>query len=120
MSVPTRISIVPGVTISNRRNPGVIASRLWASAKKGKTSSGEPGRTWERSGVWTRAVGLRAVVGQRSRPRAGDPVVPDDELVLAPPSAPEALGMLSARHERAICGFFLRRTRNAELAADLT
>ena len=44
----------------------------------------------------------------------------DDELVLATPSDPEAFGMLYARHERAICGFFHRRTRDAELAADLT
>jgi RNA polymerase sigma-70 factor (ECF subfamily) len=46
--------------------------------------------------------------------------VTDDELVLATPSDPEAFGMLYARHERAICGYFLRRTRDAELAADLT
>ena len=44
----------------------------------------------------------------------------DDELVLATPADPEAFGMLYARHERAICGYFHRRTRDAELAADLT
>jgi hypothetical protein len=48
MSAPTRISIGPGVTISNFSEGGVIASRLPASAKKGKTSSGVPGRRCSR------------------------------------------------------------------------
>ena len=43
----------------------------------------------------------------------------DDELVLATSRDPEAFGMLYARHERAIFGFFHRRVRDAELAADL-
>jgi RNA polymerase sigma-70 factor (ECF subfamily) len=43
--------------------------------------------------------------------------VTDDELVLATPTDPEAFGMFYARHERTICGYFHRRTRDAELAA---
>jgi hypothetical protein len=51
MRAPTRISIGRGVTISKRRDGGVMASRLPASAKKGKTSPGDPGRRCSRERV---------------------------------------------------------------------
>ncbi len=44
----------------------------------------------------------------------------DDELLLRTPKEPEAFGEFYARHETAILGFMLRRTGEAELAADLT
>ena len=52
MIAPARISIGRGVTIRKPSHGGVIASRLPASAKKGKTSSGVPGSrcSWRR--VW--------------------------------------------------------------------
>jgi RNA polymerase sigma-70 factor (ECF subfamily) len=43
---------------------------------------------------------------------------PDDAELLA--GDHEAFGTFYARHEDAVLGFFLRRTRSAELAADLT
>jgi RNA polymerase sigma factor (sigma-70 family) len=43
---------------------------------------------------------------------------PDDAALLA--GDHDAFGTFYARHEDAVLGFFLRRTRRAELAADLT
>jgi RNA polymerase sigma-70 factor (ECF subfamily) len=43
---------------------------------------------------------------------------PDDAALLA--GDHEAFGTFYARHEDAVLGFFLRRTRRADLAADLT
>jgi RNA polymerase sigma-70 factor (ECF subfamily) len=44
----------------------------------------------------------------------------DDELLAATPDRAEAFGIFYVRHERAVIGFFHRRTADAELAADLT
>jgi RNA polymerase sigma factor (sigma-70 family) len=46
--------------------------------------------------------------------------VGDDELLAATPARPEAFAAFYRRHERLVLGYFMRRTRNAELAADLT
>ena len=51
ISAPTRISIGRGVTTSNPSHGGVIASRLPASAKNGKTSSGVPASRCSRRSV---------------------------------------------------------------------
>jgi RNA polymerase sigma factor (sigma-70 family) len=44
----------------------------------------------------------------------------DAELLQLTPRNPEASGVFYERHERGVLGFFWRRTRRAELAADLT
>lgn len=44
----------------------------------------------------------------------------DEDLLLATPREPEAFGVFYRRHAHAIAGYFLRRTRSPELAADLT
>lgn len=44
----------------------------------------------------------------------------DDELLAASVREPEAFGAFYRRHAVALAGFFLHRTRNRELAADLT
>jgi RNA polymerase sigma factor (sigma-70 family) len=44
----------------------------------------------------------------------------DDELLAQTPSRPDAFAAFYRRHERALLGFFMRRTGDAELAADLT
>src|SRR4051812_15469684 len=44
----------------------------------------------------------------------------DDELLLASARDPDAFAAFYRRHENAMLLFFLRRTANAELAADLT
>jgi RNA polymerase sigma factor (sigma-70 family) len=49
----------------------------------------------------------------------GDPRT-DEELLAAVRSEPEAFGVFYRRHVTALLGYFLRRTRNTELAADLT
>jgi DNA-directed RNA polymerase specialized sigma24 family protein len=46
-------------------------------------------------------------------------VDPDDELLRRSAKTPEALGAFYERHERMVLGSFVRRTRDAELAADL-
>jgi RNA polymerase sigma factor (sigma-70 family) len=49
----------------------------------------------------------------------GDPRT-DEELVAAVRREPEAFGVFYRRHVSALLGYFLRRTRQAGLAADLT
>jgi RNA polymerase sigma factor (sigma-70 family) len=44
----------------------------------------------------------------------------DEALLAAARSEPEAFAVFYRRHVRALIGYFLRRTRDAELAADLT
>jgi RNA polymerase sigma factor (sigma-70 family) len=44
----------------------------------------------------------------------------DDGLLARTPREPEAFGHFYRRHERAVIAYFLRRTGDAELAADLT
>lgn len=44
----------------------------------------------------------------------------DENLLLATRRDPEAFGAFYRRHEAAVLRFFMRRVRNAELAADLT
>jgi len=44
----------------------------------------------------------------------------DDELLGATPRDPAAFGELYRRHVQALAGYFVRRTGNAEMAADLT
>ena len=44
----------------------------------------------------------------------------DDELLARSRAEPDAFGAFYCRHEDAVLRFFLRRTRRAELAADLT
>lgn len=44
----------------------------------------------------------------------------DDDLLRRTPSEPEAFTAFYRRHERAMIGYFVRRTRDPELAADLT
>jgi RNA polymerase sigma-70 factor (ECF subfamily) len=44
----------------------------------------------------------------------------DEALLAAARSEPEAFATFYRRHVRALIGYFLRRTRDAELAADLT
>jgi RNA polymerase sigma-70 factor (ECF subfamily) len=44
----------------------------------------------------------------------------DDQLLALTSSDPEAFGEFYRRHERAIIGYFLRRTGDPELTADLT
>jgi RNA polymerase sigma factor (sigma-70 family) len=44
----------------------------------------------------------------------------DEELLAAVRREPEAFGVFYRRHVTALLGYFLRRTRDAELAADLT
>jgi hypothetical protein len=46
-------------------------------------------------------------------------VVDDDELLSRARRDPEAFGAFYERHERLVLGFFMRRTRDPELAADL-
>ena len=48
MRAPACISMGVGVRMRKRRKGGVIASRLEASAKKGKTSSQDLGMSWVR------------------------------------------------------------------------
>jgi RNA polymerase sigma factor (sigma-70 family) len=43
----------------------------------------------------------------------------DEELLAAVSAEPEAFGVLYRRHVRPLLGYFVRRTGNAELAADL-
>ena len=43
----------------------------------------------------------------------------DDELLIATPAEPAAFGELYRRHCRALTGYFVRRTRSPEMAADL-
>jgi RNA polymerase sigma-70 factor (ECF subfamily) len=45
---------------------------------------------------------------------------PDEALLLACRDEPEAFAVFYRRHVAPLLGYFLRRTRNAELAADLT
>jgi RNA polymerase sigma factor (sigma-70 family) len=49
----------------------------------------------------------------------GDPRT-DEELLAAVRREPEAFGIFYRRHVSGLLGYFLRRTRQAELAADLT
>jgi DNA-directed RNA polymerase specialized sigma24 family protein len=49
----------------------------------------------------------------------GDPRT-DEELLAAVRREPEAFGVFYRRHVSGLLGYFLRRTREAELAADLT
>jgi RNA polymerase sigma-70 factor, ECF subfamily len=49
----------------------------------------------------------------------GDPRT-DEELLAAVRREPEAFGVFYRRHVSGLLGYFLRRTRQAELAADLT
>jgi RNA polymerase sigma factor (sigma-70 family) len=44
----------------------------------------------------------------------------DDELLARVRSHPEAFGVFYRRYERAVMGYFMRRTGDPELAADLT
>lgn len=44
----------------------------------------------------------------------------DEDLLAATARRPEAFGVFYRRHERTMLVFFLRRTSNAEVAADLT
>jgi RNA polymerase sigma-70 factor (ECF subfamily) len=44
----------------------------------------------------------------------------DDALLASTPSRPDAFGVFYRRHERMLLGFFMRRTGEPELAADLT
>jgi RNA polymerase sigma-70 factor (ECF subfamily) len=44
----------------------------------------------------------------------------DEGLLLAVPGEPDAFAMLYRRHARPLLAYFARRTRDAELAADLT
>jgi RNA polymerase sigma-70 factor (ECF subfamily) len=44
----------------------------------------------------------------------------DEALLAETPNDPEAFGIFYRRHENAMLVFFLRRTANAEIAADLT
>src|SRR3954471_13629735 len=53
ISVPGRISIGPGVTTRKPSHGGVIASRLSASPKNGKTFSGGAGSVCSRVRTWT-------------------------------------------------------------------
>jgi RNA polymerase sigma factor (sigma-70 family) len=46
--------------------------------------------------------------------------VSDEQLLSRTPGDPQAFGTFYRRHERAMLAFFLRATRSAELAADLT
>jgi DNA-directed RNA polymerase specialized sigma24 family protein len=43
----------------------------------------------------------------------------DEELLAAVHGEPEAFGVFCRRHVRPLLGYFLRRTGDAELAADL-
>ena len=43
----------------------------------------------------------------------------DEELLAQTPSSPDAFAAFYRRHERLVLGFFMRRTANPELAADL-
>ena len=44
----------------------------------------------------------------------------DDELLRLTPTQPDAFGSFYERHERVVLGYFMRRTREPEVAADLT
>jgi hypothetical protein len=48
------------------------------------------------------------------------PEASDQELIRWTPGDPQAFGELYRRHERAMLAYFVRATRSAELAADLT
>ncbi|MDA0179885.1 sigma-70 family RNA polymerase sigma factor [Solirubrobacter phytolaccae] len=43
----------------------------------------------------------------------------DEQLLTATPADPAAFGVFYRRHEASVLGYFMRRVRNAELAADL-
>ena len=43
----------------------------------------------------------------------------DDRLLTETPTTPAAFGVFYRRHENAVLGYFMRRTGDAELAADL-
>ena len=45
---------------------------------------------------------------------------PDEALLAATPSTPAAFAVFYRRHENAVLGYFMRRSGNAEAAADLT
>jgi RNA polymerase sigma factor (sigma-70 family) len=44
---------------------------------------------------------------------------PDEELLTATPTTPAAFAVFYRRHEAAVLGYFMRRSGNAEVAADL-
>ena len=44
---------------------------------------------------------------------------PDEQLLAATPTTPAAFAIFYRRHEAAVLGYFMRRSGNAELAADL-
>ena len=44
---------------------------------------------------------------------------PDERLLTETPTTPAAFGVLYRRHENAVLGYFLRRTGDADIAADL-
>lgn len=44
---------------------------------------------------------------------------PDEELLTATPATPAAFAVFYRRHEAAVLGYFMRRSGNAEIAADL-
>ena len=44
---------------------------------------------------------------------------PDEQLLAATPTTPAAFAVFYRRHEAAVLGYFMRRSGNAELAADL-
>lgn len=43
----------------------------------------------------------------------------DEQLLVKTPAQPAAFGVFYRRHEASVLGYFMRRVRNAELAADL-
>jgi DNA-directed RNA polymerase specialized sigma24 family protein len=45
--------------------------------------------------------------------------LPDDELLIATPRSPAAFGTFYRRHERTVFAYFMHRTGDPELAADL-
>ena len=49
-----------------------------------------------------------------------EPADDDERLLSRTRSDPEAFGAFYRRHERSVLGYFMRRTGDAELAADLT
>src|SRR3954464_9012459 len=79
------MEIGSGVSSRKRRSGGVIASRLRASAKNGKTASGGASRTCSRSRTWTFMLWTR-MTDLRSAPapglRDGDHVRGDGPLVV--------------------------------------
>jgi RNA polymerase sigma factor (sigma-70 family) len=85
-----------------------VSTRLRPYGRRESSSAYTCGRTV----VTSRAAAAKYAVVDDARP--------DAELLAATARDPQAFGLFYRRHEQRILRFFVRRVRDAELAADLT